>query len=422
MNEQAKTPIALKDSMVLFGMLMFFLNRFMDTSFNLPVGELFLPLLVMFFAVREKTLGKFYLAPGFALTCMFLGWILMSNFYHGVSLSSQIRNLLAVSLLFLPVLLFILVKDRDNLMRYIVGGIVGFGLYFLYMVAIEIPDGTLPRWYRGIQPTPVIPLLLYVLFRDRLSRPLRIFLLGLTISSLLITYLIFTRGPLIGVVAAIGFYGLARIIVAPRIALPATLVVGLLGNFLLSIYTGNSFDTVAASAQDTISNLERAYAIDYTRYVLATRPWFGDSPQNFAISFADNFAAIMQLTEQRGDAVETPHNSFLEYSAFFGYPAGVIFLALIFRMTYAPLGNSVVLRSFVAALCLAGLLRLAGFYGLSGIWRIEWFTLMFALYYYFYPAWLTGEEIDTKPAIVPRKPLSKRQKIPVASAPAKRVS
>ena len=398
METTAPAPYQFKvaDPFFALGVLMYIASRLMDTYYNFPIADLILPLMTFAFAAKDKALVDFGKVPAIIPASLFIVWSIISNFHHGIHVADQLRNLIALITLFLPVFFFILTKNRDALMSYLIGNIVGFLLYFTTLVGLEFAQsGDIPRYLRGEQPTPVVALAMYVLFRKQLTWPIKAVLLAGTVISILVTFKIDARGPLIALPMAVVFFIVVRYSIWPRLAIPAFVAGGLVIHFIASLFNNGNFDLVAGSANDTLSNLERAYAIDYCRMILSHFPWLGDSPQNYAINFSDSFAYIAGFSEE-GDRILSPHNSFLEYSVFFGYPAGILFVLTIGTLMYAALREKPFARSFFVALAAAGVIRIGAFYGFSGWLRVEWFALIFAMYYNYQ---LSRQSIVTAPTV-----------------------
>ena len=379
MNPQ-EMKFTLKTPMILFGILMFLINRFADSNLNLPVGDLFLPFLTLAFVVREKGLPGFIKSPGLILVMLLLVWITTSNIVNGITFLGQIRNTYAVATLFIPIMLFTLTKNRSDLIAYFIGITLGFALYFVTLAGIDMAHGEIARELRGEQPTPVVALALYVMFRDRMSKSLQFLILGLVAATLAVAITIEARGAILSLMIAVAVYLAARVSPWPRVTIPALVVLGLMAHFISGNYVGSSFDTAISSGNDTVSDLERAYAIDYSRMVISQFPWFGNSPQGYSINFTDFFNNIAGFSEE-GDKIASPHNTFLEYGVFFGYPAAYLFMLIVARFVFAGTTSKKHARTLTVALCAAGIIRLGAFYGFSGNPRMEWFALMFTLLY-----------------------------------------
>ncbi len=379
MSEQSQTlyRYTLKHPMLWIGFGMFFLNHYTDTHYNVPVTDLFLPVLAGIMALPGLRLRRVLRLPGLWASVFFLAWFVISNLVNGLSFSQQLRHSVVAVTIFLPIFFYILATDKRPIMAFIIGNIIAFGFFFIVASGIDYYNGELDRSLRGIQPTPVVALAVYLFFRKRLSTPLRFVLIASGVVSFLVAIGIEARGPFLSVLLALIFWGIGR---TPRLRtslVPAMVVVLLAAHFIVGLDM-KVYDQIKESKYATLSNLERGYAIDYSVRGIYWNPFFGTSPIPFPAEFAASFGAVENFYRSY-DAVESPHNSYLEYSLFYGLPAGVAFLAFIWGILRA--GAKLSTEPVIFSLICAGIIRLAAFYGISGWIRIEWFTLVFLLFY-----------------------------------------
>jgi hypothetical protein len=370
----------LADPMLLFGAVVFLINHYLDRTYNLPVGELILPILGLLQVKKEGKAARLTGAPGAFLFLLLFGWIIVSNLVNGSPIALQLRGMLAVTTAFLPLFCFAVIDDRKPLLNYMIGNILAFGLMFTVFVGLGVAGGGVSRTLRGVQPTPIVPLAICIAFYNRISGRLFFALVATSLVSFAASFLIDARGPLLSPVITLAFFALARLAPVPRAVVPAALALCLVMHYLMGIWYGDVTFLIQNSGQDTISNIERAYAIDYSRQMMHSHPVFGSAPENYAINFKDSLVDLVGEIEQ-GDRIASPHNSFLEYAVFYGYPAGILLVLLVVRLIQGAM-TPFTCRSLVLAIAIGGIIRMAAFYGISGWLRVEWFALLFVLYAY----------------------------------------
>jgi len=401
----SETRFGLKSPWLMFGIFMFIFNRVLDMTINLPVGDILLPLFAFAFVYRDGETARIVKSPGLYLTLLLLLWLTVSNIANGIGFGGQFRNTFAVATLFFPVIFFMAARDRNPLMAYFIGNIIGFGLYFLYHAGMDLSQGGFSRALRSDLFTPAVPLALYFMFRRNITPALAVTLVGLTAAGSAVAMLIEARGAVLSIIMGAGIYVAARVSPWPKLTLPLIVIFGFAAHYISSFFVADSLDAVMQSGNDTVSNMERAYAIDYSRMVLEQSPWFGFSPQSYVINFADFFRFTAGFGEE-GDKIASPHNTFLEYGVFFGYPAAILITLLTARFVQAGMVTKEFARSFAVALACAGIIRQAALYGLSGILRVEWFALiLLILYFYEYkPAPKAAEPLPLRKYRMPRQP------------------
>ena len=366
--------------LVALGLLYYPLNKLTDRALNIPVGDLLLPLALLYFALKTNTFSKIIKIPATWWALAFITWVFIANMTHGIGLGNQGRMLYVLSTLFLPVLCFITLPDeyKDKIIKFMIGAILGFGFFFIFEAAMEIANGSISRTLRGIQPTPVVAFAFWAMFRDRMSNNLKILTWFTIIVSILVGIAIEARGPLLAVVMMVGFSFIAKLGLKQNIFLIIIMCASLMAHFITGIIFPDMYYAVIASDNNTLSNRERAYLIDFCLMMIKENPWFGMSFREFAMVFADYFSWIDNFRRDV-DAVKSPHNSFLEYATFYGLPAAFLFMSMLISL----FRNGLRLQTniWIKTAIIAGIIRLGAFYGFSGWLRIEWFALMFLLYY-----------------------------------------
>jgi hypothetical protein len=383
--QQRAKGFNLKQPMLWLGFGMFFASRYSDHNYHVPITDLFLPILTGWMAIRERRLHHILSLPGFWLAAVFFLWFFLSNQINQVPWDLQIRHSVVTLTLFLPIFFYMLSSDKRLVMAFIVGNIIGFGVFFAVAVGLDYFHGSVDRTLRGIQPTPVVALALYLRYQKQLSRPLRAVLVLSATISFLVSISIEARGPFLSVIIALALWPLAMTRSMRTWALPAAVMLMFVAHYLLGSAI-DVYDTIQDSHFATLSNLERGYAIDFSVANIHQNPWFGTSPLPFPADFARAFGVVHDFYRSY-DAVESPHNSFLEYTLFFGFPAGLAFLASVWVLLRVG-GRSPYVSAAVLALACSAIVRLAAFYGISGWVRIEWFTAMFILFYDFNPVFV----------------------------------
>ncbi|KKT28039.1 MAG: hypothetical protein UW15_C0038G0008, partial [Parcubacteria group bacterium GW2011_GWC1_44_10] len=196
---------------------------------------------------------------------------------------------------------------------------------------MEIANGSISRTLRGIQPTPVVAFAFWAMFRDRMSNNLKILTWFTIIVSILVGIAIEARGPLLAVVMMVGFSFIAKLGLKQNIFLIIIMCASLMAHFITGIIFPDMYYAVIASDNNTLSNRERAYLIDFCLMMIKENPWFGMSFREFAMVFADYFSWIDNFRRDV-DAVKSPHNSFLEYATFYGLPAAFLFMSMLISL------------------------------------------------------------------------------------------
>lgn len=365
--------------LVALGLLYYPINRTTDLLFNAPVGDLLLPLVLLYFAIKTNSFKKVLSIPATWWALSFIVWVIIANISHGIGFGSQGRMLYVLSTLLIPVLCFITLTDeyKNKIIKFMFGAILGFGFFFIFEVTMEIANGSISRTLRGIQPTPVVAFAFWAMFRDRMSQGLNILTWFTILVSVLVGIAIEARGPLLAIVMMVGLSFVAKFSIKQNMLLTLIMITALMAHFLAGIIFPNMYYAVLTSDNDTLSNRERAYLIDFCLMVIKENPWFGMSFREFGMIFADYFVWIDNFRRDV-DAVKSPHNSFLEYSTFYGLPAALLFIATLISLFRKglPLQSNI----WVKGAILAGIIRLGALYGFSGWLRIEWFALMFLLF------------------------------------------
>lgn len=299
----------------------------------------------------------------------------------------------------LPVFCFMAIDIRENMMRLAVGLIIGFGLYFIFLVLCDGFNGEISRTLRGEQPTPIVAIALYILLKDRMSWLLKLTLLLVSFASFGIGIVVQARGPLLSLCLVPLLYFFCKFIPVKKIAIPLVLILGLMMHWGVGLWEeGGMYKEVLHSEHNTLSNKERAFLIDYSIDVLSRSPWTGMPFTDFGSNFGASFSAVDGY--QSGSfGVLSPHNSFLEYAVFFGYPTAAMFMAFLYRLVQAgALANA--RRYMLLAVTISGILRLGAFYGFEGWLRIEWFALMFSIFYSY--SYKKGGTSKLRPDTLPR--------------------
>ena len=366
----------LKDKWFWIGVIVFFLGRFLSDNYKVPLIELFLPLLALYYCSSRGSLALAFQSPLMMPAAIFVAWGTISCLINDVGLESTVRKVMVLSTLFAAPILYTGISDKKNIISFVIGCIVAFGFEFAAVTMLELMGGEIGRDLRGLQPTPVVAMALYFHFGKCLSRNLRIALIMSAIVSILVTFVIDTRGPILSVIFAAGLWGLGRTKSLRMVVLPLIVVFILLADTIAGL-SGNMYDRVLDSNRITVSNAERAYAIDYSIVNISNSPWFGISQDAFTSGFANAYDEVTVF--RNPDTVESPHNSFLEYSVFFGLPCGLLFLYLVWCGLFVGARMNTT-TPLVYGLILAAIIRLCAFYGVSGWIRIEWFAVLFILY------------------------------------------
>jgi hypothetical protein len=366
----------LKDKWFWIGVIVFSFGRFLSDNYKVPLIELFLPLLTLYYCISCGSLALAFRSPLIFPAIAFIAWGMISCLVNGVGFDSTVRKVAVLSTLFAAPILYTGIADKKVVISFIIGCIVTFGVEFSTVAILELIRGDISRDLRGLQPTPVVAMALYLHFRKRLSRNLRVALIMSAIVSILVSFSIDARGPLLSVTFAAGLWGLGRTKGLRTFILPLIVVFVLLADTLAGL-SGNMYDRVLDSNRVTVSNAERAYAIDYSIINISNSPWFGISQDAFTSGFANAYDEVTVF--RNPDAVESPHNSFLEYSVFFGLPCGLLFLYLVWCTLFVGARMNAT-TPLVYGLILATIIRLGALYGVSGWIRIEWFAVLFTLY------------------------------------------
>jgi hypothetical protein len=379
-RSRAKPEFSLQQPMFWVGFSMFLINRYTDHTYNIPITDLFLPVYTGFMAIRTRHFMNMFSIPGLWLTLILMTWIALSSIANGIPMSEQVRYSIVVLTTFLPIFFYMVIVDRRRVMQFIIGQITAFGIAFIVSSGIDYWNGEVDRSLRGIQPTPVVALSLYICFGKRLSPSLRHALMASGVISFLVGIAIEARGPLLSIVMGVGFWLAGRFVSMRNTFLPTACIALFTAHYVLGLFF-NAYQLVNNSDHATLSNLERAYAIDFSVDSISQHPLFGISPVAFGPAFVTGLKALHNVYGVAQE-VQSPHNSFLEYTTFYGFPGGVLFLICVWALLYSGARNSRA-GPFVVALCMAAVVRLAAFYGISGWIRIEWFTAMFVLFYDF---------------------------------------
>jgi hypothetical protein len=373
----AKAPYAADNRWLVAGLILFFVNRFLDRAFGLPVLDLALPVMVLGFALAERRVVQVTRLASFWIVVLIGIYLCFSFAMNHVQINSWPRRLIVVVTTFLPVVLFRVVKKQEPLIAFTVGCVVGFSLYFVFAVLLDLSHGSVSRELRGIQPTPVVALALYLGLKDKMSKIVRWTLIIATVASGLISLAIVARGPIVAVALGFALWPIAASR-ARSWALPLIAVLAFAGHFLYGLHT-SAYAAVLESGQYTVSNAERAYAIDFCVSLIKSSPWFGQSPDLYGQTFAHSYDSLANILRQT-EGVLSPHNSFLEYSVFYGLPSALLLLVFLWT-TLRSGGARMAKHPLVYALVIAGAVRLGAFYGISGWIRIEWFALLFLLFH-----------------------------------------
>jgi O-Antigen ligase len=366
----------LKDKWFWIGVIVFFLGRFLSDNYKVPLVELFLPTITLYYCLSRGSFALALRSPLFFPAVAFVAWGTLSCLVNDVGLASAMRKFSVLSTLFAALIFYTGIADKRNVLSFVIGCIVAFGVEFSLVAILELAQGDVSRDLRGLQPTPVVAMALYLHFGKRLTPMLRIALIMSALVSFLVAFAIDARGPLLSAIFGAGLWFFGRTKSLRMFVLPLVVVFALLANTLAGL-TWNMYDRVLNSDNMTMSNAERAYAIDYSIANIDKSPWFGMSQDAFTVGFANAYDEMSVF--QKNDVVESPHNSFLEYSVFFGLPSGFLFLYLVWRTLFVGARKNTT-TPLVYGLILAAIIRLGAFYGVSGWIRIEWFAVLFILY------------------------------------------
>ncbi|MCK1722061.1 O-antigen ligase family protein [Bradyrhizobium sp. 141] len=353
------------------------MNRFLDSAFNVPVLDMVLPLMVLGFALAEKRAIHIMQMTSFWILIILLIWVCFSFAINHVPAASWIRRLAVIVTTFLPILLFRTMRRHEALIAFTVGCIVGFSFYFVSAVAIELSHGSVSRELRGIQPTPVVAMALYLCLKNEMSKLVRWTLITSTAVSALIGLAIDARGPIIALVMGLALWPVAAMR-ARSWLLPLIAALGFAAHFLYGL-NYSAYGALLTSGHYTVSNAERAYAIDFCVSLIKSAPWFGQSPDDYGMTFAHAYDSLPGIWRQT-EGVLSPHNTFLEYSVFYGVPTAILLLVILWATLRAG-GARIARYPLVYALVVAGVVRLGAFYGISGWIRIEWFALLFLMFH-----------------------------------------
>ncbi|MEZ5857111.1 MAG: O-antigen ligase family protein [Hyphomicrobiaceae bacterium] len=364
---------------LLFGVALFAANTIGDKVSNLPLADLILPVYCLGLLYRQGTRSATGSLPGLVAAFALLVWIALANDQHGLDAAYQLRRLSSTATIFLPLYTFLWIRDKAALLSVLIGMMLGFALYFLGETAITLVTGGNVRALRWVQPTPVVLLAIPLVTQKQSSWLLRTLFYTSAIISCGIGVMAEARAPLIAVVVAVTLYGLARLFPWPRVVLVGVTFAALIAHCVMGL-SANALDTVILENRATASNMERAAAVDYSLAMATANPIWGISQPFYGIDFADYYRALSGSGGEL-DYVESPHNTILEQAVFYGIPAAVLTLLAIFRLLWAPLASPAVARQLGAAMAVAAVIRLCAFYGISGIYRIEWHIAVALLYY-----------------------------------------
>lgn len=364
---------------LLFGAVLFAVSTFLDKTYNLPIADLIIPLYSLWLMLRQGSRAATHTMPGVVLAVLLLVWVTISNISHSVPLDYQLRRILSIATLFIPLYAFMWSRDKAPLLAMMLGMMLGFTLYFcgstLHTMATQL-DARALRW---IQPTPVILLAVPFILRHQASFALRALFIVAGVVSVLVSFWIEARGPIVSLPVALILFAGAMFLPMPRLFYAAALTAALTLHFATGLYT-NAVNQVITSNHMTISNMERAAAIDYSLATANQHPWLGISQLTYIQDFPRYFASL-PFVQTTVEMVETPHNTFLEYAVFYGYPAALLMLLAMVRLLWHPTRHALTARHFGTALIVADIIRLSAFYGISGIYRPEWFMGILLLYW-----------------------------------------
>jgi len=359
------------------GFLLFLINRYTDENYNVPILDLALPAISGFYFFRHR--AKIPAAVYYVMLPMlaFVSWQIASSFINGSPSLSVARHTIVILTLFVPVYFYCGTTRKQKLLEFMLGCVIGFGLYFAFQATIELLHGSISRTLRGIQPTPVVAIAYLIFFHKRAAFSINLALGIAFLVSLIVTFLIDARGPLLSVVIAGAFWLIARAQWIKAWLLPSAVTLCLMAHFIAGMQ-GSLYSRVVTSNSNTLSNSERAYAVDYSVAQIKDHPLLGISPDRFPSEFANEFFIVSKF-KRAYFAVLSPHNSFLEYSAFYGLPAGFLFLAFIWLLCHFA-AKAQAVTTIIMCLAFSAIIRLAAFYGISGWIRIEWFAMVYLLF------------------------------------------
>ncbi|MFN3352738.1 MAG: O-antigen ligase family protein [Brevundimonas sp.] len=374
----AGTPYGFSDPWLLSGAVVYSAGSLIDSATNIPIVDLLLPLLVLGVFLREGSLVSLTRLATFYLAAALVALVALSLFANAEAPGGAIRRLVVVATTFVPILLFRTLRRQQQVMSFVVGCVGGFCISFMIEVAIDLSDGGVSRSLRAIQPTPVVAVAVLLALRYELSPLVKRVLLVGAIATTAVAFAIEARAPVLALLTAIALWPFVSWTTFRVWVSPLLVGLGLAGHYVYGL-SGSAYQAVLLSGRYSISNAERAYAIDLCTQLIRENPWLGVSAGAYPQLFAEGYSRMPGIWRE-AVGVLSPHNTFLEYAVFHGLPSAVLLTALIVGLFLAAARRGF-LRPLVYALIVAGVIRLCAFYGISGWIRIEWFALMFLAFY-----------------------------------------
>jgi hypothetical protein len=356
------TKILATNLYFLFGVIVFYINAVADRTINVPAGEFVLLGLVVIQILKCKS----FLAPKEAMLALFCAsvFILLATLldvYHESYAKTAIRVFFKYSLFYLTILLYIILPNKDKIFRYLSGLLVGYMSFFLLSLLHGLVTSPSNLFYlKYVIPTPAVVLLFFLLHKGRLSPGIGKFLVIGFVISLLSLPLLGGRGAALSSLVGLAFYLVYRFTRPVGISY----VVFIWGALLIPCITisvvyfgyegGNPYGMMQFLYDnnfDTVSNIERTLALNYSIYIIESFPFVGVGQSGVSAYWAADFT---HLTGIKNPAL-SPHNYYMEIAVPFGLPALALVLGVwfyVYRLMFksvALMGRDPAIAAFACA-------------------------------------------------------------------------
>lgn len=381
----AAPTIHLRHPLVIFGILLYFINAFTDEKYNIPVAEFALIGLIFWqMVMRPSLLAVQGGITAAVLALALVAWVTFIDHYHGGDSGQMLRVMLRTGMFYAIILGYLLLPAKANVLRLMTGFMVGYILNFFVQAPITLVGSS--AWLlKAILPTPAVVLFM-LMERKILSRTLVRLLIAFLIFSLITMPLIASRGAFLSLFVGLGFYALARPAVIRRnVIILLALYLPFLTVTVVGIFykPGNPYiltDWLASINYATISNVERTLMAYMNITALKESPLTGIGVGNDIPMMAPYYLSI---TKQTKTAAESPHNYYMELAVPYGLPAlglALIIWFLLYRGLFTAAAAQG-LRRGVAAFACGTVAWIMLYQPVSSSTRMDVFTLMmFGLY------------------------------------------
>lgn len=366
--------VSLKDAPLILGFLLGIINMYADQMFGIPLAELTVGVFICYTCLKTDN----FLRPetnniaAIGWSILFLIWVAVATLAQGQQFTYLMVEELKYVVLLLPALFICLMPDHDRhtLFKLTLGIFCGFIAYFAYLCISAYMSGYISFILKNLQPTPLLLVATLFIFKDRLSPGLKIYLLSALGFTILMGIVLGSRGALLSIGIGLFFYTLVRYVRFNRTMIAFTFITALTLHIGLGLIEQSVLDKVLQEDVATVSNMERAYLIDFSLNEIKHSPWVGIGRPTFANTFAYEFQEILKDPNRLGLGVQSPHNTFLEIAVYFGIPALLFFALAVFTITRFALRISALNMAW-AAFVLSLLVRHGALYGFSSHYRLE---------------------------------------------------